>query len=55
MGDGSDRRYADTTIKEDDKLTKSKLALDDADTAAFWKRVGAVADKALQSASPERL
>src|SRR5271166_2691244 len=34
-GDASYRRYAETTIKRDYKLTKLKLGLDDADTAAF--------------------
>jgi len=49
-GDASYRRYADTTIKKDYKLTKLKFALDDADTTAFWKMVDDVADKALASA-----
>jgi di/tripeptidase len=46
-GDASYRRYAETTIKRDYKLTKLKETLDEADTAAFWARVNDVAENAL--------
>jgi hypothetical protein len=45
--DANYRRYAESTIKKDYKLTKLKSALDDEDTAAFWARVNDIAEKAL--------
>jgi hypothetical protein len=48
-GDGSYRKYAETTIKKDYKLTKLKVLLDDRDTATFWNKVESVAKSALES------
>ena len=50
-GDASYRRYAETTIKKDYKLTKLKVGLDDTDTLTFWARVDEAAEKALKAAS----
>lgn len=47
--DSSFRRYAETTVKKDYKLTRLKVALDDGDTAAFWARVDEVAERALEA------